>query len=188
MSWMGTVYRHIPATSALSVLDFRYAGLSSGNRWNVSGEPTLYLAGDQGVLAVEWARHLPFPWDRNVQAGTIARDVFRIGVRLARVLDLREPGTLAAFGVAPTPGWFIDATIARHVAHLARRQFAAQAILVPTIAFIDDRRRWNLVVFLEQAPPEPTGWVTECERVGQLHWSPSETPDWHPAPSRQGLV
>lgn len=52
--WIGSGYRHINATVAREVLDFTFAGLYSHNRWNVPGEPTLYLAGDIGVAIAKW--------------------------------------------------------------------------------------------------------------------------------------
>ena len=55
--WSGDAYRHIPKTSPFDVLDFRFAGLGADNRWNTPGQPTLYLAGDEGVLIAEWGRH-----------------------------------------------------------------------------------------------------------------------------------
>ena len=52
--WSGTALRHIPAGSPYDVLDFRFAGRGTDNRWNQSDSPTLYLAGDEGVLIAEW--------------------------------------------------------------------------------------------------------------------------------------
>lgn len=39
-------------------LDSSFSTMSDDNRWNRRGEPSLYLAGDVGVAAGEWARHV----------------------------------------------------------------------------------------------------------------------------------
>jgi RES domain-containing protein len=77
--WTGLAYRHIPAGSPYSVLDFRFAGSSSDNRWNVAGEPTLYLAGDYGVVLAEYARH--FDHERALREPQLlhARQLYRLG-------------------------------------------------------------------------------------------------------------
>ena len=54
----GSALRHIPAGSPFDVLDFRYAGRAADNRWNEPGYPTLYLAGDEGVVIAEWGATL----------------------------------------------------------------------------------------------------------------------------------
>lgn len=41
--WLGYAVRHIP-NGSYDVYDFSRAGLAVDNRWNVQGEPTLYLA------------------------------------------------------------------------------------------------------------------------------------------------
>lgn len=55
-SWSGTALRHIPAGVRFDVLDFRFAGRGADNRWNKPGHPTLYLAGDEGVIIAERGR------------------------------------------------------------------------------------------------------------------------------------
>jgi hypothetical protein len=45
-------------------------------------------------------------------------------------------------------------------------------MLVPSIAFLDDLTRWNLVVFLDKMPKETDSWITHVERVGPLSWEP----------------
>jgi hypothetical protein len=51
-------FRIVPDIPHVDPLDPSFAAKSDSNRWNRLGEPTLYLAGDQRVLAAEWARHL----------------------------------------------------------------------------------------------------------------------------------
>src|SRR4051812_16670198 len=47
----------IPDGAIYDILDFRLAGQSHENRWNVYGEPTLYLASDHRVAIADFARH-----------------------------------------------------------------------------------------------------------------------------------
>ena len=61
--WIGTAYRHVAAANDRNVLDFRFAGQQANNRWNDQGQPTLYLAGDPGILIAECGRHVPTLFD-----------------------------------------------------------------------------------------------------------------------------
>jgi RES domain-containing protein len=54
MPWTGAAYRHISARANPDVLDFGFVGLNTDNRWNTAAEPSLYLAGDPGVIIAEW--------------------------------------------------------------------------------------------------------------------------------------
>jgi hypothetical protein len=46
LPWTGSAVRHIPDNprNPRNIRDFSYCGASNENRWNVAGEPTLYLA------------------------------------------------------------------------------------------------------------------------------------------------
>jgi hypothetical protein len=63
--WSGCAVRHVPAVpdASVDVSDCRYSGRSQEHRWNVAGEPTLYLARDKDVALAEYARH--FEVDRT---------------------------------------------------------------------------------------------------------------------------
>lgn len=43
-------------------------------------------------------------------------------------------------------------------------------MLVPSIAFLDDLTRWNLVVFLEKLPTDSASWIHRTEYIGPLRW------------------
>lgn len=82
--WSGPAFRHIPASSPIGVLDFRFAGRSADNRWNEPGEPTVYLASDRGVALAELARHFheaPVP---PARLQLVERAVFRLEVTIGR--------------------------------------------------------------------------------------------------------
>lgn len=168
--WIGTAYRHIRANANRDVLDFRYAGAFARNRWNEPGEATLYLAGDPRVLVAEWGRQLQLSLADNLLGQTVEREVYRLQLRLERVLDLRIPAISAAFGIMDTPHQYADRAVARATAARVR-SIGPQGMLVPSIAFFDDPSRWNLVVFLETLPDNTDAWVQRVERIGPLRWN-----------------
>jgi hypothetical protein len=55
--WQGAAVRHIPKFATYDIYDFSYAGVCPDNRWNLKGEPTLYLAKEKNVALAEYARH-----------------------------------------------------------------------------------------------------------------------------------
>lgn len=150
--WGGEAFRHIPANSPFDVLDFRFAGRSTGNRWNEPGQPTLYLAGDEGVLITEWGRHFDIDRSRALRTASTDRAVYRLTLTIDRVLDLRDPETWSTLSLSDAPGCFMTIGIARATAQFVRTTTAAQAILVPSIGFLDHLDRWCLVLFLEKLP------------------------------------
>lgn len=168
--WIGTAYRHIPVGRSRDVLDFRLAGRQPDNRWNAPGEPTLYLAGDPGILIAEWGRHFPAVFDEAMLPAAIERSVFRLSLRLECVVDLRDPASIADRVPDSATTWFTNRDLARLVAHSFRAQGTVQALIVPSIAFLDDPTRWNLVVFLDALPADTSTWITHTEYVGPLRW------------------
>jgi RES domain-containing protein len=158
--WGGTAIRHIPAGSRFDVLDTRFAGLAADNRWNEAGEPTFYLAGDLGVALAEYARHLRE--DVGV-AGALSvheRAVYQIEVHVEAVLDLRNPRVRSAIGLHGGARRFLDRGAARATAHFLRRTTSAEGLLVPSVAFLDDPLRWNLVLFLDKLPADVTTYMS----------------------------
>jgi RES domain-containing protein len=165
--WRGNAYRHIPAGSKLDVLDFRFAGRGGENRWNEPGQPTLYLAGDEGVLIAEWGRHFAVDRDPSLKPLAIRRAVFRLTLAIDRVLDLRQPAAWESLSLADAPTCFADIGIARATATFLRRTTEAQALFVPSIGFLDDLDRWCLVCFLEKLPT-PAEFVLAVESRGLM--------------------
>jgi RES domain-containing protein len=157
--WAGTAIRHIPATSPFDVLDTRFAGLAADNRWNEPGEPTFYLAGDLAVALAEYARHLRLDVGTSGAPPVHDRAVYEVDVRLEALLDLRDPQVRSAMGLHGGVRRFLDRGTAQATAHFIRRTTAAQGLLVPSIAFLDDPTRWNLVVFLEKLPADTTAYM-----------------------------
>jgi RES domain-containing protein len=165
--WSGRAYRHIPAGSQYDVLDFRFAGRSSNNRWNSQGDPTLYLAGDEGVLIAEWGRH--FEVDRSLELRTrlVERSLFQLALKIDLVLDLRQEDVWSELSLEGAPTCFLDLSVAQATANYIRATTEAQAILVPSAGFLDQLDRWCLVLFLEKLP-QSHQFITDVIPQGTL--------------------
>ncbi len=165
--WSGEAVRHIPE-GAPDTLDFRWAGRAGDNRWNAQGQPTLYLARDLGVALAEMARHL-----RNDRAPGLARlanrrQVYRFTVSFEHTLDLTCPEVCAALSIADAPQRFLHKPAARATAQFLRELTPAQALFVPSVAFLDRPESWVLVVFLEKLPKDPLGFVSAVAPDGMF--------------------
>lgn len=154
--WVGYAVRHIPDTPGKSydVYDFRYSGKSNENRWNIAGEPTLYLAKEKNVALAEYARHFKVDRTPELATQTYRRQVFRFRVELEYVLDLRNPKVWAELSLEKAPDCFKDKVIARSTANFIRNTTLTQAIIVPSVAFLDNLEQWCLVLFLEKLLPD----------------------------------
>lgn len=165
--WSGEALRHIPAGARYDVLDFRFAGLGADNRWNERGQPTLYLAGDDGVLIAEWGRHFAVNRAPELEKKTVERRVFRLTLSFDAVLDLRQAAVWDELSLENAPFCFLDIKIARATANFIRASTDAQGILVPSIGFLDQLERWCLVLFLEKLP-DPKEFITAVTPKGPL--------------------
>lgn len=160
--WQGEAFRHLPDVSAIDCFDLTRAGQGSRNRWNDQGQPTLYLAGDLALAMAEWTRHLQM--DRGLPATAVRpRRVFQVALSLDAVLDLRHPAVWQAIALEDAPRCFLDLDKAQATARYVRATSQAQALLVPSGAFLDDLTRWNLIVFLDRLPP-PRSWMTVVDQ------------------------
>ena len=102
-SWGGYAIRHIPDIANSNVYDFSYCALSRNNRWNVQGEPTLYLAKDKSVAIGEFARHF---FDNRSQAlgkKIQRRQIWRFTVKLNRTLNLCDLEVCNALSLTDAP-------------------------------------------------------------------------------------
>ena len=166
--WSGEAYRHIPAGSRFDVLDFRFAGRGPDSRWNDPGAPTLYLAGDEGVLIAEWGRHFTVNRTSDLQRETVERNVYRLALSIDQLLDLRRPAVWQELSLENARSGFLDIGVARATANFVRQTTAAQALLVPSMSFLDQLDRWCLVLFLEKLPADPMAFVTSVTSRGAL--------------------
>lgn len=168
--WSGVAYRHLPAGALYDVLDFRYAGRSADNRWNRQGEPTLYVAGDVGVVIAEFGRHFEVNRAPALAGGTVTRTVYRLDFRLDHVLDLRDAQVAQALSLRDAPFCFADIDIARATAQFVRHTTTAQAVFVPSVAMLDKLDRWAMALFLEKLPADPARFITSVRVEGPLRW------------------
>jgi hypothetical protein len=99
---------------------------------------------------------------------TVERRVFRLALSIDAVLDLRQDDVCATLSLENAPSCFADIELARATAHFVRRTTAAQALLVPSIGFLEDLERWCLVAFLEKLPPDPGRFVASVTPIGAL--------------------
>jgi RES domain-containing protein len=143
-SWHGTAYCHVPADEPLR-LERLVTSDGSDDRWNGPGEPTLYLALDLGTALGELARHL------ELQPGTTwRRRLMALSVDVDGLVDLRREDVRAAVGVDEEPAAFRDVEVARDIAAALRDDDACAGLLVPSMTFLDDPGRGNLVVFMDR--------------------------------------
>jgi len=170
-SFDGAGYRHLAAgVDQSKVLDFTWAGRDPDNRWNVVGEPTLYIAGDVGVAIAEWTRHFHVNLQPDLARQTVERTVYRLDVSVERLFDPRDGALCEALHLANAPHCFLDIAVARATAHFLRTTTTAQGLLVPSMAMLDDFNRWNLVLFLEKLPPNPALFIRRVEVEGPFKW------------------
>jgi len=166
--WLGYAVRHIPDTPGkfYDIYDFQYCGRSNENRWNVAGEPTLYLAKEKDVALAEYARHFQVDRTPGLASKTYRRQVFRFRVELEYVLDLTIPQVWDQLSMSNAPDCFKDKTVARSTANFIRNTTSTQAIIVPSIAFLDNLEQWCLVLFLEKLLPDTRKFLPSVEADG----------------------
>jgi RES domain-containing protein len=114
-----------------------------GNRWSRPGEPTVYLAGDVAVAMAEFARHTP------ADAGEISGTLWTVAVELEAVVDLRGGNAPPELEVPDDVDWALDREVCRRIAGELRER-GVQALLVPSVAFLDRPDRGNLVLFADR--------------------------------------
>jgi hypothetical protein len=148
------------------VLDMGFAARARDNRWNRPGEPTLYVAGDHGVLFAEFARHLREQRTPEIGRGMIARRIYDCELTLAHTLDLRDARVVAALSLANAPACFLDREIARATADFLRRTTPVEALVLPSMAFLDQPERWVMAIFLEKLPDGIEHVVSSVTRDG----------------------
>lgn len=164
--WSGAAYRHIPRDSQRDVLDLTYSLKAKDNRWNEQGEPTLYFAKDHGVVVAEWARHLKVKRTPKLAQLFKPRAVYRCRIASVRLIDLCDAAVWSDLGLDDLPFRFSDIRLARAIAHLARYSTDAEGLIVPSMAFLDDLTRWDVVLFHEKVRDRK--FVTSKRVVGTL--------------------
>jgi RES domain-containing protein len=165
--WIGSALRHVSTSHEADPLDFSWAGRSSLNRWNGQGQPTLYLAGDEGVMITEWGRHFTIQAAPGSESRTQQRRVLRFHLAIDHILDLRDRAIWDELSLDDAPTCFLSIDIARATSDFIRTTSTAQGIIVPPVGLLDHPERWNLVLFLEKLP-EPARFITNVTPMGTL--------------------
>ena len=166
------VYRAVPDDPASGPpndpLDPTFAARSDSNRWNVRGQPTLYLARDARALAAESARYAdPGALDPLVVAVAGPRRIWAVTATIDRVLDLRQAAVCAQLGLPDPPyGFMRDRRYCQELATRLRTQTETRAILAPSMALLDQPEHWVLALFVERLPTYPEPFLVDLERLG----------------------
>lgn len=161
--WRGAAFRHVP--KGAWPLDTTRAGLVRG-RWNLPGEPTQYLASSRAVAAAEWLRHLE---DAGLAVGVPVppRDLYEVAFSLQRTIDFRDGANQAQLSIDDMSKLVLDPVAARALATFVRIALDAEAIWVPSVAFLDRLDQGNLVIFLDRLR-SPLADLATARLVGQL--------------------
>lgn len=147
--WSGDLLRHRPRASTRSVIDDTFLGQVDDNRWSARGVRAYYFALDRGIVAAEHARHVASDLPVG-HAERIERAVYRVPVALERTLDLTDPKVVAAMGAGPINDWMLDLAKTQAAGSFLLSQVTGlQGLVVPSVAFLDDHARFNVVVFRE---------------------------------------
>jgi len=123
----------------------------------------ILLQKEKNVALAEYARHFRVNRTPGLAAQTYRRQVFRFRVELEYVLDLRNPKVWAELSLENAPDCFKEKNIARSTANFIRNTTSTQAVIVPSVAFLDNLEQWCLVVFLEKLLPEPRKFLPSVE-------------------------
>ena len=148
LTWDAPLYVHLPASERFD--SARLPEMGGGrDRWNREGQPTAYLASDPGVALAELARHRP----PGREEGDEERRVLRLVPRpegIGGLVDLRDAAVLRALGVTGLPTAFLDREHARSLADRVRADDRHGGLIVPSMAFLDDPGRCNVVLFADR--------------------------------------
>ena len=166
-SFRGVAYCHVPADEPIR-LERLVSADGDDDRWNAPGEPTLYLATDPAIALAELARHA----DLYPGMPPFRRRLLALRVSLERLVDLRKPDQIKRFGVDSETA-FRDRDVARRVAAEARAEEGCVGLLVPSMAFLDDSRRGNIVLFMERWPEGVTAIIDTTIDAGLVELRPA---------------
>jgi RES domain-containing protein len=143
----------LPSDSSLDLIS------DKPNRWNIEGEPTVYLSGDPGLALVESGRH-PDDLEEHIR-------LLEVDVGLPLVVDLRDRELRIALSLPEDLDWVLDREETRQVARSLRHSGVCDGLIVPSAGSLDQPDRFNIVVFADQRP-KVTRMVTNLRLVGTV--------------------
>jgi RES domain-containing protein len=141
-----------PADSSLDLIS------DKPNRWNVEGEPTVYLSGDPALALIESGRHPEDLVDRF--------RLFELDVRVPLVVDLRDEAVRAALELPDDLAWILDRDRTQKIAQALRHAGSCDGLVVPSAGALDQPDRFNVVVFADR-PARIARTVTDLRAVGE---------------------
>ena len=135
------------------------------NRWNVEGEPTVYLSGAPGLALIESGRH----------AEDLAGEsyLFEVDMRIPLVVDLRDARVRRLLGLPPDATWVLDRDQTRAAASALRHSGMCDALLVPGAGTIDQPDQWNAVIWADDRRTVGR-MISDPVRVGTISLPPEE--------------
>ena len=98
--------------------------------------------------------------------GMIARRIYDFELTIPHTLDLRDSRVVAALSLANAPACFLDREIARATADFLRRTTPVEALLLPSMAFLDRPEHWVMAIFLEKLPEGIEAVVSSMTKDG----------------------
>ena len=165
--YRGDAYRCVPDNGP-----FEPRGLidrdGENDRWHRRDEPTVYLALDPGVAVAEAGRHLEPTRSRDEKSRRTCHRILRIAVDAADLVDLRDRATREVVGAGDAPLGFLDRERSRSLAEELRSTTHARGLIVPSVAFLDDPSRANLVLFMEDREDELGEIIGEWREIGRI--------------------
>ncbi|HET7473906.1 MAG TPA: RES family NAD+ phosphorylase [Candidatus Limnocylindrales bacterium] len=138
----GPTWCHAPADEPFDLEALARPG-DGDDRWSDGARPTAYLAGDRLTAVAEYVRHA------RAGGSRLARDIVQLELRPTRVLDFRRDDVREALGPRSAPSACLDRSIAQDLGRDVRGLGLVEGIVVPSMAFLDQPDRYNVVLFVE---------------------------------------
>jgi hypothetical protein len=160
----GPVYCHAPADRPFDLRALDRPD-DEADRWSAPGTRTAYLARDPLVALAEYARHGP-PF-----AAPEERRLVRLTLRPIRALDLRTEAVRSALGVGDDVRQYADRERARRLGLAIRSARICEGVVVPSMAFLDDLERSNVVIFCELVARGLDAILRDAAEVGTIRLS-----------------
>jgi RES domain-containing protein len=129
------------------------------DRWNRPGEPTAYLSGDPVTALAESCRHA-------VPGEPLVRTIVRVELGPLQLLDIRRRDILEGLRCDAAQSIVSDRSVARALAGRVRASGFADGLIVPSMAFIDQSERFNVVVFVERLRGGMESVIRDARAVG----------------------
>jgi RES domain-containing protein len=161
----GKVFCHVPASEPFE-LEALARPDDGEDRWGVPGLRTAYLASDPAIAVAEYARH------HDPAGPPEERRIFRLNLRELPMLDVRQPRAVAALGLG-TVSEFADRALARRVARLVREAGICQGLVTPSVAFLDQPERSNVVIFCDGEASAIGSVLADPQPMGRLALDPA---------------